>query len=334
LNGNFVPEKAAAISIFDSALMYGDMVFEMTRSFNRRQFKLREHLERLYRSIRSLRIPFRMKIEEAEELVLEVVKRNQPFIDSDDEDRVMINVSRGPLSTYHPIFGGDPGPTLAISSFPLSLTLASIGHLYRTGVHAVVPSQRAIPACLLDPKNKNRSRLFYLMANLEVGLLKDDRAWALLLDPDGFVAEGSGANFFIVRNGVLRTPEPRNILCGVSRAYVMELATQMGIPVKECNLDRYEVLHSDEAFYTGTPFSILPCTRIDGVEIGSGSTGLVTTKLLQAWSAAVGVDIVAQAQRFAAKCPDDSRRGVSPYQVSSPGGSGGQHPKARAGRYN
>src|SRR5262249_20498882 len=175
--------------------------------------------------------------------------RNKPHIGADDEDRVMINVSRGPLSLYHPIFGGDPGSTLVISSFPLSLTLESIGHLYESGVHAVTPSQRAIPAHLLDPKNKNRSRLFYMVANLEVSLVNDPSAWALLLDPDGFVAEGTGANFFIVSRGALITPEPRNILRGISRDYTIDLARGLGIAAHERNIAVYDVLHADEAFF-------------------------------------------------------------------------------------
>ena len=105
INGQFVPEAEASISIFDSALMFGDMVFEMTRSFNRKQFKLREHLERLYRSIKMLQIPFNMPIDELEKLCHEVIERNQPLMDEDEEDRLMVNVSRGILSLYHPIFG-------------------------------------------------------------------------------------------------------------------------------------------------------------------------------------------------------------------------------------
>ena len=186
INGRYVPEAEAGISIFDSACMFGDLVFEMTRSFNRRQFMLREHLQRLYRSIKTLRIPFDMPIERLEQLVHEVIKRNQSSMEEDEEDRVMINVSRGILPLYHSIFGGDPGPTLVISSFPLSLTLGAFGGIYDTGLHAVTPSQRAIPADLLDPKIKNRNRLFYMTANLQVSLVDDPHVWALLLDPGRF----------------------------------------------------------------------------------------------------------------------------------------------------
>ena len=108
INGRFVPENEAGISIFDSANMFGDLVFEMTRSFNRQQFKLREHLERLNRSIKTLRIPLEMTVEQLEYLVQDVISRNQPFMDEDEEDRVMIDVSRGILSTYHPFSAAIP----------------------------------------------------------------------------------------------------------------------------------------------------------------------------------------------------------------------------------
>ncbi len=317
LNGRYVPEAEAGISIFDSACMFGDLVFEMTRSFNRKQFKLREHLERLYRSIKMLRIPFEMPIEQLEQLVLEVIEKNQPFIEEDDEDRVAINVSRGILSLYHPIFGGDPGPTLIISSFPLSLTLGAFEGIYDPGLHAITPSQRAIPADLMDPKMKNRSRLFYMIANLQVSLVADPHAWALLLDPDGFVTEGTGSNFFIVIDGELWTPEPRNILRGITRSHTMDLAKQLGITVREKNIELYDVIHADEAFYTSTPACIYPCTKINGITIGSGEMGLMTKQLLEAWSKDSGVDIIAQTKRYAARTQSTATAGANPYRFNA-----------------
>jgi len=316
VNGQFVPEAEAGISIFDSACMFGDLVFEMTRSFNRKQFMMREHLERLYRSIKTLRIPFEMPIEELERLTEEVVERNRLLMDDDEEDRVAINVSRGILSLYHPIFGGNPGPTLVISSFPLSLTLGAFAGIFDTGLHAVTPSQRAIPADLMDPKIKNRSRLHYMSANLQVSLVNDPNAWALLLDPDGFVTEGTGANFFIVTEGELWTPEPRNILRGITRDHTMQLAKQLGLTVREKNIELYDVVHADEAFYTSTPACVYPCTKINGIAIGSGAMGPVTKQLLGAWSEDVGVDIIEQTKRYAARTQATASSGANPYRFN------------------
>ena len=200
-NGRFVPENEANISIFDSALMFGDMVFEMTRSFNKKQFKLRQHLERLYVGLKILQIPIKMTIDEMEKLCYDVIQENEPCFKDTDEHRLLINISRGPLSIYAPIFGGKIDPTVVIADFPLKYTIVGMGKLFDIGINAVVPSQRAIPGFLLDPKIKNRSRLHYQMANIEVSKYNGENNWALLLDPDGFVAEGTGANFFIVKDG-------------------------------------------------------------------------------------------------------------------------------------
>ena len=199
-NGKFVPEKEARISIYDSALMFGDMVFEMTRSFDKKQFKLKEHLDRLYAGIKILQIPLEITIEDMEELCYEVIDKNEPFFSDTDEHRLMINISRGPLSIYAHVFEESLEPTVIIADFPLKWTVAGMGGLFDTGINAVIPSQRAIPSSLIDPKIKNRSRLHYQMANIEVSRYKGDNNWALLLDPDGFIAEGTGDNFFIVKN--------------------------------------------------------------------------------------------------------------------------------------
>lgn len=298
LNGNFVPEKDAKISIYDSALMFGDMVFEMTRSFKKIQFKLREHLERLYAGIKILRIPVGVDINRMEELCHETVERNEPAFKIDDEHRLMINVSRGPLGLYTHLFGGRSECTVVIADFPLKWTVRGMGKLFDIGINAVITSQRAIPGHLLDPKIKNRSRLHYQMANIEVSGYRGENNWALLLDPDGFVAEGTGDNIFIVKNKNIITPEGRNILRGVSRAYVFELAQQLCLPCIEKNIEPYDVYNADEAFMTGTPFSILPVTSLNSVPIGTGRMGQITKLLLETWSGNVGVDIIAQIKKF------------------------------------
>ena len=198
MNGDFIPESEAKISIYDSALMFGDMVFEMTRSFNKKQFRLKEHLERLYIGLKILRIPIQISIDEMESLCHETVERNEPVFESNDEHRLLINVSRGPLGIYAPIFGNKLEPTIVIADFPLKWTVASMASLYEQGINSVIPSQRSIPSTLMDPKIKNRSRMWYQMANIEVSQVKGENNWALLLDPDGYITEGTGDNFFMV----------------------------------------------------------------------------------------------------------------------------------------
>lgn len=317
-NGALVPESEARISIYDSALMFGDMVFEMTRSFGKKQFKLREHIDRLYAGVKILRIPLVMTPEEMHRACQETIEANDHLFAADDEHRLMIDVSRGLLGIYQGVVGLDKGPNVIIADFPLRWTVAGMGQLFDTGINAVVTSQRALPGSLLDPKIKNRSRIHYLMANIEASQIAGDNNWALLLDPDGFVAEGTGDNFFIVKDGVVITPEGRNILRGISRAYVMvELCAGLGIPVAEKNIETYDVHTADEAFMTGTPFCMLPVTGLNGSAIGDGAVGPVFKRLLAQWSANTGVDVEGQIKAWDAVREGGPADAPTPYRFKS-----------------
>ena len=126
-----------------------------------------------------------------------------------------------------------------------------------------VTSPKSYTRAVLRSKIKNRSRLFYLMANIEASLFKGDRNWALLLDSNGLIAEGSGDNFFDYKNGKVITPEGREMLRGISRSYVThELCKELGIEVIEKNIEPYDVYNADEAFVTATPF-VLPVTSLN-----------------------------------------------------------------------
>lgn len=314
-NGELVPEAEAKISIYDSALMFGDMVFEMTRSFNGKQFKLKEHIERLYVGLSILRIPINISKEEMEKACYETIEANKLFFSENDEHRLLIDVSRGLLGIYENIEGLRKGPNVLIADFPLKWTVSSMGHLFDTGINAVITSQRAIPASLMDPKIKNRSRIFYLMANIEVSQIEGEDNWALLLDTDGFIAEGVGDNFFIVKNGIIYTPEGRNILRGISRQYIIdELGPELNIGVIEKNIEPYDVYTADEAFMTGTPFCILPVTSLNGVKIGNGEVGKVFKKVLNKWSINVNVDIETQIKSWKS---DHKLSSPTPYKFKN-----------------
>ena len=314
VNGESVPESEAKISIYDSALMFGDMVFEMTRSFNKKQFKLQHHLERLYTGIKILQIPLKMTMDKMEKAIYETIEKNEPIFSDDDEHRIMIDVSRGLLGIYQGISGAHIGPNVIIADFPLRWTVAGMGKLFDKGIHAVITSQRAIPASLMDPKIKNRSRLFYLMANIEASHFEGENNWALLLDPDGFITEGTGDNFFIIKDGVLITPEARNILRGISRAYIInELAIQVGMEVVEKNIEPYDVHTADEAFMTGTPFCMLPVTKLNSIPIGNGKVGQGFNKLINQWSENTGVDIIKQIKDWNVADSGQSSEAPTPY---------------------
>lgn len=301
-NGRLVPEHEARVSIFDSALMFGDMAFEMTRTYIRRPFRLREHLLRLYGSLRLLEIDSWMSLEEMERATLDTLERNLPSEPADMDWQIMHNVSRGPLDLYRSAFPEGMRPTVSINCWPLITHMGRFAPTYDSGVHVVIPAQPALPAHLVDPKAKTRSRLHYQMAQLQARRMGENR-WPVLLDPDGFLAEGPGWNIFLVKDGVILTPEPRNILLGVSRATTIELANRLGISVHETNLGRYEALAADEIFCTATTYALVHAMTFEGQQVGNAQPGPVFLRLVEAWRQLAGIDFVAQARDFAKRLP-------------------------------
>ncbi|MXZ23032.1 MAG: branched-chain amino acid aminotransferase, partial [Caldilineaceae bacterium SB0665_bin_25] len=183
--------------------------------------------------------------------------------------------------------------TIIINTAPM--ILRDWAGFYTDGCHAVTPFSRAIPTQSLDARIKNRSRLAYTLAEAEVKLV-DPQAQSVILDTDGNVTENKGGNFFIWAGGILKTPHARGALAGISRETVLELAGVLGIPTQVTDFQPYDVYTADEAFFTSTPYCIMPATKFNGLPVGDGAVGPVTLRLLQAWSDLVGLDIIAQAQ--------------------------------------
>ena len=308
LNGEFVSERDANVSIFDSALMFGDMAFEMTRTFNQTPFKLREHLERLYNSLRLLETDCGVSIDEMEQLTLETLARNTPTEADDVEWQIMHDISRGPLSVYSTVFPEGIQPTVIINCWPMYTHTGGFAGKYESGVELMIPAQQTIPAHIVDLKAKVRSRMHYRLAEFQAN--RSGNRWPVMLDPDGFLAEGPGWNFFLVKDGVLYTPEGRNILLGVSRATVIDLARESGIEVCETNLGRYEALTADEMFCTSTPYCMVHATSFEGQTIGSGGPGPVFNQIIDAWKELVGLDFVAQAHEYAKRLPEWNRKAL------------------------
>ena len=298
-NGKFVDESEAKISIYDSALMFGDMVFEMTRSFNKKHFKLEEHIDRLFLGLKILRINLDVTKKQLLDICTKTASINENLFTKDDEHRLMIDVSRGLLGIYEGNVGVQSGTNLIVADFPLRWTVKGMGKFFDKGINMVITPQRVIPSHLMDPKIKNRSRLFYLNANIEASLYKGDNNWALMLDTDGFIAEGSGDNFFIIKDNKVISPEGRNMLRGISRSYVMnELCKKLNIEVIEKNIEPYDVYDADEAFITGTPFCMLPVTSLNHINIGDGKVGKIYTSLLKLWGSEKKIDIKKQIQHW------------------------------------
>ena len=298
LNGRFVAERDAHISMFDAGLVWGAMLFETTRSFGQIPFKLRDHLERLRASMAVTGIDGEMTVDQLDAATHELIRRNVPHFAADDDFSIVHNVSPGPSMAYADAAPDAGRPTVAIYIRSMAASLGEMATLYETGVRAYVPRQRSLPGRLLDPKVKSRSRLHYWMATNEAER-EDPGAWAVLSDDDGYLTEGSGSNFFVVREGVVMTPEPRHILRGVTRQTVLDLAGEIGVPVREANLEPFDVIDAQEAFFASTPYVMMPATTFNGRRVGDGRPGPITMRLLDAFGETVGVDIVGQAKAYA-----------------------------------
>ena len=211
----------------------------------------------------------------------------------------MHDVTRGALPLYEGLAKEGLAPIVSINVVPLVRHTGSLAEKYEKGAHLVITPQQSVPARYIDPKAKNRSRIYYKLAELQAARMEEG-AMALLTDERGFITEGTGSNFFIAYHGEILTPRPNDILRGVSRHACIELAGELGIPVREADIEPYDVREADEAWITSTPFSIIPVTRFNFQAVGDGKPGRIYRRLLTAWGDQVGVDIAAQAREYEA----------------------------------
>ncbi len=299
-NGQIVPLSEVRVSIFDNAIMLGDMIYEMTRTFNHKPFHLDRHLARLETSLKMTCINCGLSRKELERITMEVLEANLAAFEDEVDIFIRHDISRGPQKYYARMVPGEVQPTVIVACVPLIEYLARVADAFDTGLHAVVPSQRAIPARYLDPKAKTRTRLHYQMANIQAEHMEHG-AWAVMVDEHGFIAEGTSSNFAIIKDEVIYTPAGRNSLRGICRGYVGELACELGLGYVETNIEPYDVLEADEAFFTASSYCIVPVSQFDFRPVGEGKPGPVVKRLLDEWGSRVGVDIVAQSKLMAEK---------------------------------
>jgi branched-chain amino acid aminotransferase len=289
-NGRFVPEREVLVPFRDRGFKYGDAVFDTMRTFGHRIFKLREHVDRLYRSLRYLRIDPGLPPTTMAEVTEEVLRRNLPLLEPDNDYWVTQRVSRGLDASDQATFG-HRGPTVIVECVPLPLRERAA--LYRDGIRVLTPSIRRAPPEALSPRVKTHNYLNVIAASLEVKA-RDPDAWAVLLDTRGNLAEGMGSNIFLVRGGTVYTPSEQYVLAGISRETVMELARGLGIAVIEKDLDLYDAFNADEVFLTSTSLCICPVQSVNDVRIGSAIPGPVTRQLSDAYGRLVDFDFVGQ----------------------------------------
>ncbi len=287
VNGEIVPESQAKVSINDLGFLYGDAVFDTTRTFGHRLFRLEDHLDRLYSSLKYMRIDPGVTKGDMAALTKRVLEENLALLDEDDDYWVSQRVSRGMRGSHD----GAP-PTLVVECWPVPFVERA--RYYRDGLPVVVPSVRRTPPESMSPRAKVHNYINMVQANMEVKSQNPD-AWAVLLDTNGNIAEGMGSNFFIVKDGVAITPREQYVLAGISRRVTMELAHELGIEVREADIDLFDAYTADEVFLTSTSFCICHVSSVNGSTIGdNGVPGPVTDRLQKAYSGLVGIDFVGQ----------------------------------------
>jgi branched-chain amino acid aminotransferase len=291
-NGRFVPEREVLVPFRDRGFKYGDAVFDTTRTFGHRVFKLREHVERLYRSLWYLRIDPGVTPSAMVEITEEVLRRNLALLEPDDDYWLTQRVSRGLDASGREIWPQAAGATVIVECLPLPLRERAA--LYRDGIRVLVPSVRRTPPEAMSPRVKTHNYLNMVAANLEIAA-RDPEAWAVLLDTNGNLAEGLGSNIFLVSQRTLYTPREQFVLAGISRDTVMALAREAGLSVVEKDLDLFDAYNAEEVFLTSTSLCICPVSRVNEAVIGDGRVpGPVTRQLTEAYCRFVDFDFVAQ----------------------------------------
>ena len=251
-NGQFVPECQVVIPFRDRSFRYGDGAFDMTRTFNGRPFRLQEHIDRFYRSLRYLRLDPGIDPQQMIEISEQIVERNEHLRAAAGDWWIGQRVSRGvePVADEAP---SHSGPNVIVECTPLPLKTRA--RQFRDGLDVWTPAQRRSAPDMLSPRAKTHNYLNMIVAEQSVKA-HDPDGWAMLLDVNGNLAEGIGSNIFVVRRGTLYTPSERYVLPGISRQMTLDLARTLGIPAIEGDIDLFDAANAEEMFLTSTSLCI------------------------------------------------------------------------------
>jgi branched-chain amino acid aminotransferase len=271
IDGTLYEQSEAKISVFDHGLLYGDGVFEGIRFYQDRVFRLDEHMDRLWDSAKAITLDIPLSRAAMIEATLETIRRNDLH-----DGYIRLLVTRGVGS-----LGLSPDSCRRPSVIIIAATIALYPEsLYEKGLTMATCSVRRIPPAALSPRIKSLNYLNNILAKIEAQ--QADAAEGVMLNEQGYVAECTGDNLFVIKNGRISTP-PINagILAGVTRSVVFELAEKNGIPIKEEDLTRYDILVADECFLTGTAAEVIAAVQLDRRPIGNGQPGPITLKLVE-----------------------------------------------------
>ena len=275
IDGKYCDEKNAKVSVFDHGLLYGDGVFEGIRAYNGRVFKLKEHIDRLFCSAKAILLDIPLSHAAMMKAVVETCRRNKL---RDGYIRLVVTRGVGTL-------GLNPNrckrPSVIVIADKIQLYPKE---MYERGMAIVTVATTRNLHNAVNPAIKSLNYLNNILAKIEANIAGVEEA--IMLNAEGFVAECTGDNIFMLKGGQLFTPPlSAGALYGITRGVVMELAREAGIPASEPNLTRYDLFNADECFLTGTGAELIPVTKIDGRVIGSGKPGPVTKRLVQSYHA-------------------------------------------------
>ena len=289
LNGQMVRGKDAVLPLTDRGVQFGDAVYDSIRTYGGKPFQVPFRIDRFFRSLHYTRIDPGITKDQLGKATEEVIAANLPLIGPDEEITINYYISRGSMDMTD---GLTPAGTVAI--FCRLLAFASFAKFYVRGAPGITPATRRTPPQCVSPKAKIANKMNHLIAEMEAKAQNPD-SFAILLDLEGNVAEGSGSNFLFVSEGRIKVPDTRLVLSGADMACIGQLAAEMQVGCDEGTFTPYDVYNAEEAFLTTNSFGILPIVSLNGLPIGSGKVGPVTRRLMDAWSELVGVDFVGQA---------------------------------------
>ena len=291
-NGAYVPESEVRLSMYDRGFIYGDAAYDIARTFRHRPFRLVEHVDRLFRSLRYIDLDCGLTAQQVVDITLEVFERNRKSLDPDDDLNLVQRISRG-VGAFVP----EGPPTVIIHCIPVPFE--RFVPLYRDGIHLTLVSTRRTPPECLDPRAKLHNKLNHVQAEKEARAV-DPKAHALMLDIHGHVAEGPSYNVLMIKDRTLLSPRDQNILEGVTRDAIMELAPKLGLDVLETNLTPYDLYTADELLIVSTSYTLFPVSVFNGRKMAGAVPGPVTRQILKAWTDLTGVDIIEQAGKASA----------------------------------
>ena len=292
LNGKWIPASELSVPVDDIGFLMGVTVVERLRTFQGRVFREAEHMQRLRRSLEIVGWDTKALVAQIQTAISEFMDRNAESVLPGDDWYVATFVTPGRTPDARQ-------PTVCVHGGPLPF--ASWADRFQKGVRLVVADTRQVPGSCWPPDMKCRSRIHYYLADREAVAQAPD-ARAILLDQDGFVGEASTANIVAyIQDRGLVTPPRDKVLPGVTQQVLFEFAKELGIAHLECDITLEELRRADEVYLTSTSVCILPVVQIDEQPVSSGQPGPVYAELLSAWDKHTGVDVAAQATRFAAR---------------------------------